>query len=110
MSTLKSIIRKSIDARTSNAAIRSLLDKYEINYSELEVMFAIHEYTEVSPSYIAEYLCSERAKISRVLKSLENKSLIIYRNDNVDRRKVFVTLSKQGASMTKSINKALSNS
>jgi len=110
MPTLESLIHKNIDVRKSKAIFISLLNKYGIIYGELEIMFTIEKYKETSPSVIAEYLYSERATISRGLKSLEEKSLITYNYDKLDRRKVFVTLSKQGASIINSINIALSKS
>lgn len=107
MPTLETIISKNIELRKLKVALKSQLQENQISFPELEIIFIVNEQKETSPTFLADYLYIERATISRLLKLLYEKSLITYTNDSVDRRKVYVAVSKKGASIIKAINKAI---
>ncbi len=108
MATLENIISKNIEARKLKSLVKTFLKTNDINFAELEVMYYINHHKEANPSEIANHLCSERATISRCLRTLNEKSLITYNYDAGDKRMVFVTLSNNGIALFKNINKFVS--
>ena len=96
MHAIEKIIKAKLKYKQLVHELSSTLRKNEISYSELEVLYTIGKYKEVQPSKIAEDLFQERASISRILKDLHNRNLIKYIHSKQDRRKVTISLSKEG--------------
>jgi len=96
MRTLDKVVKKLIESRELIASFGDLLKSSGLTIAELEVLYTIKLKQKTQPSEIADYLLKERAIISRCVRSLNEMSLIHYHYDDTDRRKVFISLTKEG--------------
>ena len=72
--------------------------EYNIGFEQLEVLFCVigAEKESMSISEIASFLDKDKATISRAVKSLESKGLVLRQTIMEDKRMIQVKLSDQG--------------
>jgi len=107
MTQIEKAIKSSSKARRYRLQFAQELHKHDLSYLQLECLHEINK-ARYQPSHLADNLSLERASVSRVLKELDDKKLITYIRDTVDRRNVYVEISKKGKSILNSIETATS--
>lgn len=75
--------------------------KLEISQGEWAVLAYLERMQVTTPTQIANEFSLTTARIANILNSLEKKGYVHRRNDSVDRRKVFVTITAEGRKISK---------
>lgn len=79
--------------------IRAMLADVGITEQQWRVLRVLQEGGEMEPTRIAEQACLLLPSLTRILQKLEEKELIERRQDQTDRRKQIVGISRQGAAV-----------
>lgn len=92
--------------------IIGLLDKYilesHFTLPEARVLFELYNDKNMTASDIISSLHIDKAYLSRILKSFENKGLILRTNSNTDRRNAHIKLTSLGKKEFEILNQASS--
>ena len=104
---IDNLINSAIQSRSLRRTAANTLHTSDLSYGEFEVLYTLKQQPSAQPSEIAGYLVHEPASVSRMLKSLLQKSLINYSYDMADRRKVYVDITASGKKKLDSISKKL---
>lgn len=99
------IVENSVSYRKQIQSISALLYEHGLTYPQLECLYTIDKKEQAQNGQLSKSLCRKRSSISRILSELDNKDLISYTHDYLDRRKVFVSAYKQGKSLLYSIKR-----
>lgn len=89
--------------RAMSNFMSSYLEKYDLSLPEWKLLGHLTEVGEMSPSQIARLLSVKAPIGSRLLKSLEAKSLLIRKSDRQDSRRVYVSPTLAGRRLVKRI-------
>ncbi|MDC6367529.1 MULTISPECIES: MarR family winged helix-turn-helix transcriptional regulator [Flavobacteriaceae] len=86
-------------SRIADGHIRKFLGNYGITENQMTILFALHELGHVEQGKVGEVLCLERSTVSRSIKLLEKKNLVLktisYRPE--------VELTKEGMNLVKTL-------
>lgn len=66
--------------------------------------YITHKNTDVIPSEISTAMNASSARVAMALKTLESKGLVERRIDQMDRRKIIVTITDRGRAMIESMH------
>ena len=86
-----------------------LASEYDASISMAFILLAIDELDGIPVTKIAPRMGMEPNSISRSLKNLEDRGLITRKKDEVDKRKVYIKLTKDGHEIRKLALKAVFN-
>ena len=90
----------------TSTPISEMLD--EFNCGEIGVLSTLaFDQNPVTAGELSEKLNVTTARIARILNSLESKQYIRRKNDRIDRRKTFVTITKKGKELADSTKKEI---
>jgi MarR family transcriptional regulator, organic hydroperoxide resistance regulator len=77
--------------------LKKIIDTFSnLSKSQLLVIKIIGVEGEVMPSTIGSYTGTDKSTITRMIDDLENKGMVIRKNDPGDRRRVLVSLTDKG--------------
>jgi DNA-binding MarR family transcriptional regulator len=76
--------------------MNQMLERYDITYPQYLVLFSIREKNEVLANELISLLNSDKATLSGVIRRLHERGWLDKRTDLKDRRKQFLTLTKEG--------------
>jgi DNA-binding MarR family transcriptional regulator len=76
--------------------MNQMLERYDITYPQYLVLFSIMEKNEVLANELISLLNSDKATLSGVIRRLHERGWLDKRIDLKDRRKQFLTLTKEG--------------
>lgn len=88
-----SIIRESRQVRNQ---INSCLQSYCLSVNELELLYVLTVTKDTNPSRISTVTGQRNSSISRILRTLSDKQLIILDTNHIDRRNVSIKLTALG--------------
>src|SRR5690606_6822697 len=86
------------------APLRPVLRKYDVTEPQWRVMRIVEDCAAEDATGIAEVGLLLPPSISRILRELEQRKLILRRLDTVDRRRAIITLSPTGSVIVKQIS------
>lgn len=89
----------SIVRRRTQALVVEACSDLDITYSEFVLLLKLYDKQGCSQDDMANYLYLDKAVITRVIKSLEDKKLIYRLQDTEDRRLKRLYLTEEGAEM-----------
>lgn len=69
---------------------------YNINFAECAYLIKIPDHVSVTQTYIAEKLFCDNAMVTRSVKTLEKKGLVLSERSQEDKRAVLVSLTSAG--------------
>lgn len=75
---------------------RALVKKVGLTGPQLVILQEISKFDEVSVGKIAKAISLSQATVTGVLERLEKRSLVLRRRDDIDRRRVLVSITEQG--------------
>ncbi|MEZ5009036.1 MAG: MarR family transcriptional regulator [Chitinophagales bacterium] len=87
-----------------------LASEYDASISMAFILLAIDQKEGTPVTKIAPRMGMEPNSLSRSLKTLEDQGMILRKKDKVDKRKVYIKLTEQGAKMRVIALKAVFNS
>jgi len=73
------------------------IKKFDLSSEQYGVMKLVNEYQKLTPTQISEFLNRDKATITRIIKSLENKKLI--KKESINNRSFHILLTEQGLKM-----------
>jgi len=73
------------------------IKKFDLSSEQYGVLKLVSEAEKLTPTQIAELLNRDKATITRIVKSLDNKKLI--KKENINNRSFYVKLTKNGKEM-----------
>lgn len=79
---------------------QSLTEQLGIGLSQLKIMTMLQHYTNVPQRILADHLGQTEASISRQIKLLADKSLIVVNKDPTEKRRRLVALTSKGVKLT----------
>ena len=94
--------------RGHNIFINHHLEKFEINASQLHLLFEISHQIEINQEKIANRCNLNKGSVARSIKKLEEKNLIIRKTDDTNRRQNKISLTSKGEETLKESIKILS--
>lgn len=89
----------SIIHRQSQIYINNELKQYDINSSEYIYLVNLAIDKGVNQKHLSDLLCTDEALTTRVIRSLENKGLVLREKSTVDKRAYDVRLTDKGKEM-----------
>ena len=103
------IFKAAIQARKTRKFCLEFIRQYGVSFNELEILNLIVSEKNMAPAEISDELCIERAIVSRKLRSLVGKKLVMYKSNALDRRMVDIGITKEGKQLTKSLLRAINS-
>ena len=94
--------------RGHNIFINHHLEKFDINASQLHLLFEISHQIEINQEKIANRCNLNKGSVARSIKKLEEKNLIIRKTDDTNRRQNKISLTSTGEETLKESIKILS--
>ena len=94
--------------RGHNIFINHHLEKFDINASQLHLLFEISHQIEINQEKIANRCNLNKGSVARSIKKLEEKNLIIRKTDDTNRRQNKISLTSKGEETLKESIKILS--
>ena len=94
------------NARRQKIELETALKRNKVTHGEAQILHCVCNREKVIPSDIADILAFNRTAVSRYLKSLEEKKLVVRKNKTTDRREVIVCSTQKGFRVAKNIFKA----
>lgn len=91
--------RESVMAR-----IRPMLRAHEVTEQQWRVLRTLNEVDEVEVSLLAELVCLLPSSLSRILRDLAQRELILRRTPEVDLRRGLVKISPDGVKLIKKVS------
>ena len=99
------IFKTAIKARETRKLCLDFIRQYGVSFNELEILNLIAFEKSITPAEISDELCIERAIVSRKLKTLVSKKLVMHSSNALDRRMIDIKITKEGKQLTKSLLK-----
>ncbi len=103
------MLNASVKARKLRKQCLLHIKKQNISFNELEILHIIMRKENITPAKISDGLYIEPAIVSRKLKTLSDKKLVVYKQNKEDRRVVNLSISEKGKRLVitimQSINK-----
>jgi len=90
LTTTLNLLRKNFNREIKN---------YDLSSEQYGVLKLVSESEKLTPTQIAELLNRDKATITRIIKSLDNKKLI--KKENINNRSFYIVLTKNGKEMLK---------
>ena len=91
-----------------NYMINEMSKRHGVNRNIYNVLRFVKKYHDgVEPSVIAEQLSMLRQSVSNMVYDMEKKGLVISKNHPVDRRRILVSLTPQGAELEKTLSREM---
>ncbi|MBB4123238.1 homoprotocatechuate degradation regulator HpaR [Martelella radicis] len=84
---------------------RPMLRKYDVTEQQWRVIRVLFEAGSLDASKLAEAACVLPPSLTRILKALETRSLIVVSKDPADRRHTIVQLSDEGKALIRTASK-----
>ncbi len=97
----------AVKARKLRKQCLSHIKKQNVSFNELEILYLIKCHEGITPAKISQILYIEPAIVSRKLKILSDKKLVVYKQNKEDRRVVNLSVSGKGKRLVISILKAM---
>jgi len=73
------------------------IKKFDLSSEQYGVLKLVDDFKKLTPTQIAELLNRDKATITRIIKSLDNKKLI--KKENINNRSFYIKLTKNGKKM-----------
>lgn len=92
------------------AYINDLLKEKEFTYGQFNLLRVLKDYDGISQDALANKLFLDKARISRVIKQLEDKQLIVKVNAPNDKRQCRICINDKGEEILPHVQKILQKS
>lgn len=99
----------SVKARKLRKQCLLHIKKHNISFNELEILHLIMRKKDITPAKISDGLYIEPAIVSRKLKTLGDRKLVVYKQNKEDRRVVNLCISEKGKRLVTAIVKSIND-
>ena len=93
----------AVKARKLRKLCLSHIKEQNVSFNELEILYLIMRQDEITPAKISRDLFIEPAIVSRKLKILGDKKLVLYKQNKQDRRVINLSISEKGKRLVNTI-------
>lgn len=97
----------SIFNRYGKIKLDEMLYPLKVDWRELIVMLVIEQMSGISQAHLIPFLQTDKANVTKLLKSMENKGLIRREVDEQDQRNKLCYLTKQGEELIPDLHESL---
>ncbi|MDR0850751.1 MAG: MarR family transcriptional regulator [Christensenellaceae bacterium] len=106
----KNILMTRILSQNACEEFNKKANKKSLFQASERVLFLIEQYSSVSPSVLIEKLYIAKSNLAPICKQLLNEELIKVRQDTIDKRIIYYSLTEKGKEHLKARLEAIGNS
>lgn len=98
-----------IIGKSSAYYLNHKLSRYQINSSQVNILFEIKRNNGLNQELISKYCNMNKGAVARSLKNLEDKGFITRKTDENNRRQNIISLTNEGEKITEKTQKTFEN-